>query len=112
MDPDPVGGEHRMDREAVGGSRFRELEAARPAVGRVGHARQRVQVHRSSRRPGQGTDELAVLVVVTDEEAARDELDGTAAELGEHACQGDELALVCVVRRNSAAVVRDVQLQL
>ncbi len=74
-----------------------------------------VSVLRCTGRPdarAMAQDERAVLVVVTDEEAARDELDRAAAELGEHACQRDQLVVVCVVRRDPATVVRDVQLQL
>ena len=59
----------------------RELEAARPAVGRVRHARERVEVHRAARRPRHREHQRAVVVVVAVEERARDELDRAAAEL-------------------------------
>ena len=70
VDARAVGGEHRVEGETVLGGVLGELEAARPAVGCVGHARERVEVHGPSRCSGHGGISARFVVVVADEEAA------------------------------------------
>ena len=108
----PVRREHRMDVETGVGCRLRELEAAGPPLGRVGQQRERVEVHRPARRPGQREHQLAVGIVVAVQERARNELDRAAAHLPQHARQGDELFRTRVIARYAAPVVGDVQLEL
>ena len=108
----PVGREHRVDRESLGRGLVRELEAARPAVRRVRHLREGVEVHRATGGTGEIEDEIAVVVVVAVEKGAGDELDRAPPVFVEHGCQRDELDRRRMVRRHAPAVVRDVQLEL
>jgi hypothetical protein len=85
-----IGCEHRMQLEAVPRGRLRELQTALPTVGRVGHRAQRVEMYGSTRRAGHSQHEIAIGVAVAVEERARNELDRSAAELGQHARQRNQ----------------------
>ena len=109
----PVRREHRMHLEAGVVRHLRELETARPTLGRVREQRERVEVQRAPRRACHRQHELAIGVVVAVEERARNELDRAAAHLAQHRTPTRSSSSgLGVIARYAAPVVGDVQFQL